>query len=309
MVFVRLSLGLVFISSVFSFSRYCLALIGIPIVSPFLTFGHASFKYKRVIVFCVDGLGAFGKKHPTPFISAFIENGSYTFNGETVFPSMSREAWGSMVHGVPPEIHKLNWQNEHWVPPDIIPSCIALVQMQFPGRRIGVFVNWPPFISGVWSQGARYDTFSVMNDESVTNRTIGYLEETDPVLLFIQLDNLDEIGHSKDYQSNEYFAALDVIDGQLSRIWAALERRNLLEDTLSMIVTDHGGIDHHHGGPTPEEMTIFFAVQGKCVARNRTIAQFNISDVAPIVTFALGVPPYSEWTARIPLELFWDARC
>ena len=60
-----------------------------------------------------------------------------------------------------------------------------------------------------------------------------------------------------------------------------LEKRNLLEDTLFMVVTDHGGTPGgSHGGNSNAEMIIFFGAAGKTVDKDTPIVDGDNRDVA-----------------------------
>ena len=65
-------------------------------------------RFKRVIVFGLDGIGNAPKNLNIPNLNKIIQNGLYTFNGRTMFPPISGECWGTIIHGVEPTKHGLN---------------------------------------------------------------------------------------------------------------------------------------------------------------------------------------------------------
>ena len=89
----------------------------------------------------------------------------------------------------------------------------------------------------------------------------------------------------------------------------------IIEDTLFMVIADHGGPPFdgngaYHGGWTDAEKLVTFAAVGKTI-QNCTIEEMNIHDLAAIVLYALEInaPDFDEkgWTAQIPNEIFADA--
>ena len=65
------------------------------------------FIYKHVVIVGVDGAGRFFADADTPNIDRIFKNGACTFDMLTAEPTISAQCWGSMLLGVPPEVHKL----------------------------------------------------------------------------------------------------------------------------------------------------------------------------------------------------------
>ena len=85
----------------------------------------------------------------------------------------------------------------------------------------------------------------------------------------------------------------------------------MLEDTLFLVLADHGGTpDGHHGGWTEAEKLVTFAIAGKDV-QHVEIEEVNVRDLAAIVLYAFGieVPAVDEqgWTAQVPERVWSDA--
>ena len=97
-------------------------------------------------------------------------------------------------------------------------------------------------------------------------------------------------------------------------VYSAIEAAGIIEETLFMVIADHGGTNNEdgkgsHGGWTDEEKYVTFAAVGKDIASG-VVKEMNIRDLAAIVLYALGIeiPEFDEkgWTAQIPLGLFKD---
>ncbi|KLL01712.1 MAG: antitoxin [Mycoplasmataceae bacterium RC_NB112A] len=63
--------------------------------------------YEIVMVIGVDGVGRFYEQAKTPTLDNFFKDGIYWRNAKAVTPTESAENWGSLLHGVLPEKHKL----------------------------------------------------------------------------------------------------------------------------------------------------------------------------------------------------------
>ena len=104
---------------------------------------------------------------------------------------------------------------------------------------------------------------------------------------------------------------IETSDRYIGEIWDAYEKAGILDETLFMVIADHGGIRHGHGGYTHEEKYIFFGMAGKTVAETG-IRDFETVDVAATVLHALGleVPAYDPWgfASQVPEGVFpdWD---
>ena len=60
---------------------------------------------KTILLFGIDGLGRFYNE--MSFLNDLIEKGSIV-NVDSMIPTDSAENWGSILHGVRPEVHGLN---------------------------------------------------------------------------------------------------------------------------------------------------------------------------------------------------------
>ena len=141
----------------------------------------------------------------------------------------------------------------------------------------------------------------------MTEETIGWLEDHDPRLLFVQLNHVDEVGHQSGFGSDEYFAAIRQTDVLLGELLEAVDRHLDPDRTLVIVMADHGGTrDGYHGGVTDSETECMFAVRGHSVLRGEKIKDMEIRDVAPVVLYALGIDAPESYTGRIPKGIFKD---
>jgi len=278
-------------------------------------------KFKHVVIYGMDGGGAFVKFANTPNIDRIFEKGAYTFRAYASNPSISAECWGSMLLGVSPAVHKMTNEyitnNEHpltskW------PSLYRRIREAYPDAKLGAFCDWYPIINGIVEHDIGVTTFSD-RDEELTRRACEYIKSEKPDFLFFHSDSVDGAGHGNGYGTVAHLNQIAAVDVYINQIYQAIVDAGMEEDTLFCLICDHGGtLDKTgefgkyrggHGGWSNEEKLITFAAIGKGV-KGGEIEEMNIRDIASVVLYALGIPaPEFEregWTSQIPANLFED---
>ncbi|MBR5987115.1 MAG: sulfatase-like hydrolase/transferase, partial [Clostridia bacterium] len=104
-----------------------------------------------------------------------------------------------------------------------------------------------------------------------------------------------------------YVNAVSRVDVLISRLYAAYEAAGMLEDTLFILCADHGhrlpGGHKNHGKNTSLEVNVTFAISGKTV-KSGTPGKFINTDLAAVVSYALGVKASDNWQGRVPYNMF-----
>ena len=267
--------------------------------------------YKHVVVLGIDGAGGYIQQAVTPNFDKIFENGAVTYKALASNPTISAECWGSMIFGVAPEIHGLTNEivsTREYSQNDEIPSLFQRIQRAMPNAKIGSYCDWNPITAGMIEKNVTVST-ATARDSELTPMICDYIRSEKPNFLFIQFDSVDGVGHNKGYATEEYFERIGEVDILVGDVYKALDDAEMLEDTLFIVVTDHGGIDFMHGGWTDEEKYVTLALRGKSV-RKTTISNANVRDISAIALYALGIemPAYSEdgWTSQIPVGVFMD---
>lgn len=265
--------------------------------------------YKRVIILGVDGAGAFFNSATTPNAMAIFKNGAQSFNVLTSYPSISAQCWGSMLHGVLPEFHRLT--NDitgirHYDPESPFPSIFRIAREAFPDAELASFCNWNNINYGIIEEGFDIQKGQNGDDEKVTEMAIDYLNSHDPTLLFVTWDSVDAAGHHYGYGSEGHAKALSNVDRMIGQIYDALKKKGLLEDTLLMLSADHGGTpEGSHGGDSAAETNVYLGVLGKTVETSGVIREAEVQDIPAIAAYALGIKIPENWTGRVPSGLFY----
>lgn len=268
--------------------------------------------YKHVIVLGIDGAGAFIKDADTPHFDRIFAESAVTYSALSSNPTISAECWGSMLLGVGPEVHKLTngiVSSTPYPVDSVFPSLFRRIREAMPDAELGSYCDWNPITFGI-----------VENNQNVANATArdtdlipmicDYIREKKPTFLFTQLDSVDGAGHGHGYGSVEHLRRIHEVDELVNDVYETVRETGILDDTLFMLIADHGGFGTGHGGWTDEEKYVTFAAAGKGVQCGQ-IEEMNIRDLAAIVLYALGIdaPAFDEqgWTAQIPAGIFAGA--
>ncbi len=101
---------------------------------------------------------------------------------------------------------------------------------------------------------------------------------------------------------------IETVDGLIGRVYDAIDRNGLLEDSLFIVVADHGHTaTGGHGYPSMRETNVTLAVAGKNIVKGSHLDVITRNrDVAAIALHALGINRPDNMTSRIPARLFTD---
>ncbi|MBO5702500.1 MAG: alkaline phosphatase family protein [Clostridia bacterium] len=273
-------------------------------------------KYSHVIVIGIDGAGAYIKDAITPNFDKIFKDGAKTFDALASNPTISAECWGSMLLGVGPEVHKLTngiVSNNPYPTDSAFPSVFRRIRDIYPNAVLGSYCDWNPITYGIIENGigVSHDT---AKDFQLTPIICDYIRETHPDFLFIQFDSVDGAGHRNGYGTAAHLESITHADKLVGDIYNTAKEALDMEETLFMVIADHGGANNEngggsHGGWTDSEKYVTFAAVGKNV-KSGNIGTMNIRDLAAIVLYAFGIEPpkFDEngWTAQIPEGIFTD---
>jgi len=128
-------------------------------------------------------------------------------------------------------------------------------------------------------------------DELVTDETARYIDSDGPDLSWVYLEYTDDVGHGYG-DGPEMTAAVEFMDGQIGRIWNAVQnrQRDNDEDWLIIITTDHGRdakTGQGHGNQTQRERTTW-------IVTNSDDLNAHFSEVPGIVAILPSIAAHLE---------------
>lgn len=257
-------------------------------------------KCKRVFIIGIDGArGAAVREAVTPNIDEVIAKGVVTYSAKTALPSASFEAWGAMFHGVGAEKHKLGGggacpEDTPW------PSFMKIAKLARPEVKCASFSCWEPINTQIIEQSCECHCVSLPDPELVEAAT-KYICSRPPDLFFMQLDFIDGAGHSHGYRSPEYLKQISATDILVGRMLDSIRDAGVFDESLIILLSDHGGEGTSHGSDHPDCMNILWACCGPGVKSGVKLeSEMNIMDTAAIVADAIGLSAPEGWDAVVP---------
>ena len=267
---------------------------------------------KRIVWVGVDGFGAqWIPWEKMPNLTKLRENGLYAV-GRDSFPTSSGINWATAMFGTVVEIHGYrNWNSEK---PDVpafevtdrgIPPCIFHeIKRQDPSAYTASLYNWDGI--GFVHATNEVDYVKYFADGSLEQRDddalaacLEQLKSHQPKLSFLYQHLPDCYGHKNGWGSPEFTNACVHVDGNLGKLMKGLEDLGLRDDTVILLVADHGGEGTKHGMAQLNCFEIPFLVSGPAVKEGFRLREpVLLADTAPTIADLLGYTVPETWRGR-----------
>lgn len=264
--------------------------------------------YKHVAVIGMDGMGNFCKDTDTPNMDRIFENGATTYYGLSMVPTISAENWGAMLIGAKPVVHGLtnSIAGSREYTNKALPSIFTQIRKARPDAVLSSFSNWNPINHGIIEHDINVRLETADNDTLLCEKIIPAVADK-PDFLFVQFDEPDGEGHHSGYGKADQLKKITETDALVGRIYDEYINQGIIDDTLFIVLADHGGRIRSHGGYSDTEKYIFAGVSGRGIVKSE-IDYMQTRDIASIVLYALGVdiPEYNEeaFSSQIPAGIF-----
>ena len=276
----------------------------------------ARWTAKHVVFIGMDGWGAYSlPKADMPNVKKLMAEGAYTLKKRSVLPSSSAVNWASMFMGAGPEIHGYTqWNtrtpeipsrvlNDH----GIFPTIFSLLREAEPNAEIGCIHEWSGIAYVVDTLALSYHkqiTEKPLN-VNTTKTAVEYIRSKRPTLTLIAFDEPDHVGHSIGHDTPEYYAKLKELDGYIGQIVEAVREADMIDNTIFIFTSDHGGINRGHGGKTLREMESPFIISGKGIRKGVIIEGSMMQfDVAATIARIFRLKQPQVWIGRPMMEVF-----
>jgi len=270
---------------------------------------------KRVILIGIDGVSAEGFQYSnTPVMNSLISKGAISLLTRGVMPTVSAPNWATILSGAGPEQHGVtsnNWSlaNQGFEPTanDVdgyFPSVFTLIRKQMPKAVTAMFYDWDwlgTYVNKKYISKEQYIQGHVM----VTSIALDYIRKAKPVFTFIYYGFPDETGHSKGFNTKEYYQSINEIDTEIGKLLAGLQESKMAQNTTVIITSDHGGIGTGHGGESMIELEVPWIIAGPGIKKNVLLEKPNdLANTAPTIAAILGLKTPVEWIGRPVNEAF-----
>lgn len=284
---------------------------------------QAAWSARHVVVLGFDGmkpeqLSSAG----TPRMDALRATGSYTFDARACIPTVSGPNWAAILAGVGPvgSGYMSNENVTYAKPlPGLDPRTLSifgvLKRAGLSSLMINTNVGYCEWFGNYVSLDdvellCTRDLMAESTESSMTyNQTIraglARIIATRPALSFFYVDQPDSTGHSLDWDSAPYSAAVSMIDGYVGMVIDALCEAGMANQTAVIIVTDHGGEAGHtyHGMYSDSSLKVPWIAWGAGVRAGKLTNPVRHLDTAPTILSLL-----SESYANLVAPIAWEGK-
>ncbi len=263
---------------------------------------------EHVVIISIDGLRpdkALQANMPT--LRAMLKEGAYSFWAKTTAVSITLPSHTSMVTGVNPRKHGIEWNVDLPLSKPVYPKVPTLMEMATRAGYVTAMIagkdkfdtlNKPGTITRVFTP-----TKATTNNDEVVAVAEKIIAADRPGVTFIHLPDVDVAGHQKGWGSPEQLAAIERTDSHLARILAALDGAGLRASTFVLVTADHGGAGLTHGPDDARSRHIPWVVVGPGVRKNCDLTQIEALEVRTEDTCATAC-----WLLGLPQMPYFDGK-
>lgn len=258
---------------------------------------------RRALIVSYDGLRPdLIELAPMPNLQALMQSGAYSLTAQTIFPSATLPGHASMLMGVCPQKHGVNWND--YDPTQGYAQGVDIFDLAHAaGLKTVMVVSKQKLIQ--LTEPTSLDVFKYINDRDLV--VADWLLANFPAdfgLLFVHFATIDGMGHEYGWLSGEQLSVARRGDEALGKLLAALDERGLRRETIIIVTADHGGYDQTHGSRNPLAMTIPWVVAGPGVRPGELASPVQTTDTAATVAWSLKLPLPPEWDGVPITEAF-----
>ncbi len=262
----------------------------------------------RCFIVSVDGLAArYLSEVEAPNLRNLMRYGSWTLRAESVVPCTTLPATASMLSGLLPRRHGIDW--DRWEPSrGTLRASTILTVTSASGGRPGMFLAHQKILHLVPPE-LREDAYVIGTDDVLMmDRVIRDFFTEQRTLWYIELGGVEEAGHAYGWGSPEYLQAIEVADYQIGRLLDAVAERDCSATSAMIVTSDHGGSGTRSDVPGPDTLTIPWVVCGPNIRANYQIAgRLRVYDTAATAAVILGLDPPTDWDGKPPLRVLGES--
>ncbi len=187
----------------------------------------------------------------TPVIHGLLPKASFSFWARTTAESVTLPSHTSMLTGVVPIKHGIQWNSDLPLKSPVYPAYPTLFQLaKKAGLTTAMAAGKSKFINLAVPDSLDWQfitTEAKTEDPEVTDKAVEMIHDHQPQVLFVHLPTDDNVGHAKGWGTEAQLKALAQADECVGRIIKAVDDAKLTDSTAFIITADHGGFGRVHG--------------------------------------------------------------
>jgi predicted AlkP superfamily pyrophosphatase or phosphodiesterase len=227
----------------------------------------------RVLIVSIDGLRPdMALRARTPNLHALMDVGCFSFWARTTPLAITLPSHVSMLTGVTPRRHEVEWNKDLPLKKPVYPLYPTLFEVAHhagyttamaAGKSKFTTLAKPGTIDWTWLPST-----SKTEDPDVADAAVQIIREHQPQVLFVHLPSTDNLGHASGWGSEAQIAAIETADESLGRVLSALDFVGQRRRTFVLVTADHGGAGLSHGPDDPRARHIPWIAAGPGVRRH-----------------------------------------
>ena len=264
---------------------------------------------RRVLLITIDGLRPdVLLRADMPKVRRLMDSGSFTMWGRTVPECYTLPAHVSLLTGVSPQKHGVEWNDHIEEAFPLVPTLFdvakrnGLVTALASGKTKFIALDRPGSID--WKYLPRDEPIP---DAFVAQQAVRILRTRRPHVLFVHFADTDTVGHLAGWGTPEQLEFVENADRQVGVVLAALERSGLRDSTLVILTSDHGGAGLEHGPDDPRSRHIPWIIAGPGVRRDFDLTLVADLEVDGVDTFSTACDFLGVWAEGTEGKVIRDA--
>lgn len=253
----------------------------------------------------------------TPNLHALMQRGCYSMWARTTPNSITLPSHVSMMTGVNPRRHDIEWNRDFETREPLYPRVPTLFEA---AKRHG----FTTAVAAGKSKFVMFDRPGVLDWRSIPTQTktetadvVGpacdIIREHKPDVMLIHFPSVDNVGHAIGWATPQQMKAIEDADAAVGQVVKTLEEADLTDSTLLIVTSDHGGAGKDHGPDDPRSRHIPWIAAGPGIRHHVDLTIYaklviKTEDTFATVCWMMGIPPTLPDLDGVPVKLILEQK-